>query len=158
MGGPGVQRSTKFVSYLKQFDYDPIVFTIKEDDILKMSVNIDNTLLDSIPKDIKIIRTNSGELFWLTKILNALKLYRLFWYFLFPFFWEKSVFWPFINFFKAKKIVNEEDIKIVYTSSAPYSSMLLGFFLQKKNKVKWVADLRDPYTDAYAWSFPSKLH
>jgi hypothetical protein len=30
--------------------------------------------------------------------------------------------------------------------------------LQKKTGVKWIADLRDPFTDAYAWLFPSKIH
>ena len=30
--------------------------------------------------------------------------------------------------------------------------------LKEKLGIKWVADLRDPFTDAYAWDFPSKFH
>jgi hypothetical protein len=36
--------------------------------------------------------------------------------------------------------------------------MLLGKMLKKRLGIKWVADLRDPFTDAYAWDFPSKFH
>jgi hypothetical protein len=158
MGGPGVQRSTKFVTHLNKFDYEPIVLTIKEEDINKMAVNVDDTLLNAIPQNTQIVRTKSRQLFTLTKILNKLKIYRIFWYLFFPVFWERSALWPFFTYFRAKQIIKKEKIKLVYTSSAPFSSMLLGFFLQKKGKIKWVADLRDPYTDAYAWSYPSKLH
>jgi glycosyltransferase involved in cell wall biosynthesis len=158
MAGPGVQRSTQFVRYLRDFNYDPIVFTIDVNSIKKIGSQMDDGLLQLLPKNLSIVRVGSAQSIKLINILTKLKLYRFFWFFLYPLFWERSALWPFIYFRKAKKIIKKENISIVYTSSAPYSSMLLGFFLQKKNKIKWVADLRDPYTDAYAWSFPSKIH
>ena len=87
-----------------------------------------------------------------------IKLYRLFWIFLYPLLWEWSLFWSLRNFKTAKKIIKEHQIDLVYTSSAPYSVLLLGNKLKRKLGVKWVADLRDPFTDAYAWQFPTKLH
>jgi hypothetical protein len=158
MGGPGVQRSTQFVRYLREFGYEPIVYTTSEESQKKTGCIMDNTLLKYIPKDTEIIRTNTCQPFNLIKFLTKIKLYRFFWYFFYPFFWERSALWPLMNYFKAYSILKKNNISLVYTSSAPYSSMLLGYLLQRKNKIKWVADLRDPFTDAYAWSFPSKIH
>lgn len=87
-----------------------------------------------------------------------MKIFRLLWYFLYPLFWEKSAFWPFQAYKKAKAIIIKENIKIVYTTSGPFSSLILGYLLKRKLNIHWVADLRDPYTDGYQWSFPSKLH
>jgi glycosyltransferase involved in cell wall biosynthesis len=69
-----------------------------------------------------------------------------------------SAIWPFSAYRKAEKIVIDNDIKIVYTSSAPFSSWILGFLLKKRLGIKWVADIRDPFTDGYMWLFPSYFH
>jgi hypothetical protein len=66
--------------------------------------------------------------------------------------------WPFASFVKAKKTIAKHSIKTVYTSSGPFSSLVLGYLLKKFSGVKWIADMRDPFTDAYAWNFPSRLH
>jgi plasmid maintenance system killer protein len=50
---------------------------------------------------------------------------------------------------KAKKIINSEAINIVFTSSPPHSLQLIGLRLKKYLKIKWVADFRDPWVDAF---------
>jgi hypothetical protein len=82
----------------------------------------------------------------------------LFWFLFYPFFWEKQALWPFTVYRQAASLIKAGNIETVYTSSGPFSSLLLGYLLKKRLKVNWVADMRDPFTDAYAWSFPSKLH
>lgn len=158
MGGPGVQRSTRFVQYLRDFNYDPLVLTIKEEDVIQMKSNFDPSLLNYLPKDIEIVRVSSSINFKLNRLLNQLRIYRLFWFFLYPLFWERSALWPYKTFKTAKKLIQENNIQLVYTSSGPFSSLLLGKKLKQKLNVQWVADMRDPYTDAYAWSYPSKWH
>jgi hypothetical protein len=158
MGGPGVQRSTRFVQYLRDFNYDPLVLTIKEEDVIQMKSNYDPSLLEYLPNDLKIVRVDSAQNFKLNRVLNKLRIYRLFWFFLYPMFWEKSAMWPYKSFKKAKQLVLENGIQLVYTSSGPFSSLLLGKKLKESLKIQWVADMRDPYTDAYAWSYPSKWH
>ena len=49
MGGAGVQRTTKFVKYLRDFGFEPIVVTKEH-----MGGLSDKTLLQDIPQDIKI--------------------------------------------------------------------------------------------------------
>mgnify|MGYP001174917625 CR=1 FL=1 len=90
--------------------------------------------------------------------LKKFKLYRLFWFFLYPIFWESSVLWSIFSYKRAKKTIFENNIKLVYTTSGPFSSMILGFLLKRNLKIKWVADLRDPLTESYFWDFPSKIH
>ncbi len=53
-GGTGVQRNLKFVKYLPQFHWQPFVLTIKSSYLLLK----DNNLLNEIPKEAKIYRTN----------------------------------------------------------------------------------------------------
>lgn len=53
LGGAGVQRSLKFVKYLRDFGYEPIILTVGEND---GKLPLDETLLAEIPKDITVIR------------------------------------------------------------------------------------------------------
>lgn len=50
---------------------------------------------------------------------------------------------------KALKIIDEHHIKLIITSTPPHSAQLIGRKLQKKRNIKWIADLRDPWTDIY---------
>jgi hypothetical protein len=158
MGGPGVQRSTRFVHHLREFGFEPVVLTINEEDIAASGSNIDSSLFDYIPPGTNIIRVPSAIPLKLNRFLNSIRLFRLFWVFLYPFFWERSAMWPFRTYKTAARIIRENSISTVYTSSGPFSSLILGHLLKKRLGVTWVADMRDPFTDAYAWSYPSKLH
>ncbi|MCC6818895.1 MAG: glycosyltransferase [Bacteroidia bacterium] len=158
MGGPGVHRSIQFAKNLKDFGYEPIVLTVLIDDIKKSGSTIDTSLLNALPNDLQIERVASGIPFNFINFLHKIKLYRLFWFLLYPFFWERQARWPRIAFERAKKLIQQHNIELIYTSSGPFSPLILGKLLKEKLNVKWVADLRDPYTDAYAWSYPSKFH
>ena len=157
-GGPGVHRSLNFVKYLRDYGYDPIVLTVNETDIKRSGYIYDDTLLKQIQSDITVIRTPSYEPIRLINFLMKMKIYRIPWFFCFPLFWERPARWPFKTYRVAAELITKNDIKIVYTSSSPYSALLLGKMLQKRFGIKWVADLRDPFTDGYGWQWPSKLH
>ena len=53
IGGSGVQRSLKFVKYLREFGYEPIVLTVGEND---GKLPLDEGQLQEIPKDISVVR------------------------------------------------------------------------------------------------------
>lgn len=158
MGGPGVQRSARFARHLGEFGYEPYIFTIRENDIIKSGAQTDESLMSGLPADLKIVRVPFAQPVSLINLLNKLRIYRFFWFFFYPFFWERMALWPFLSFNKAKEIIKQNHIKVVYSSSGPFSSLILARLLKRRLNVKWVADMRDPFTDAYAWSFPSRLH
>jgi glycosyltransferase involved in cell wall biosynthesis len=59
---------------------------------------------------------------------------------------------------KACHLIEENDIKHIITTSPPHSTQLIGLQLKKRfPEIKWMADLRDPWTDIYYYDlfYPS---
>ena len=139
MGGSGVQRSTKFVKYLWDFNYESIVFTRTIDN---MSLK-DETLLNDIPNETKIIRTKASEcsewqgVFRIPgKVLAKLSV---------P---DSAAVWAKKSRKRALQAIQDNKIGIIYSTSAPYSDHLLALYLKKKMpNLKWVADFRDEWTN-----------
>lgn len=140
MGGSGVQRSVKFVKHLNKFGYEPIVFTRQ---IGNMPLK-DETLLKDVPQGTKIIRTKAYEL---TELKGVLKLFGkvLGLKVLYP---DSSRLWEIFSRKKALEVVRKENIKIIYSTSAPYSDHLLALYIKKKMpQIKWIVDFRDEWTN-----------
>lgn len=53
---------------------------------------------------------------------------------------------------KAVELIRHFDIDTVVTTSPPHSTQLTGLKLKKALGIKWIADLRDPWTDIYYYS------
>jgi len=157
-GGAGVRRSIQFVQQLPNFGYQPIVVTVESKAIRELGKPSDWKGLENIPPNTKIIglpsRIHPNLIHWLQRI----KVYRLVWFFLYPLFWERGALWPLFERNRIAKIGIENNCKIIYTTSGPYFTILLGWWLKKKYGFRWVADIRDPLTESYAYSFPSKIH
>lgn len=140
MGGSGVQRTIKFVKYMMDFNWEPVVFTRK---ISKMTLK-DETLSKDIPSNVKIIRTNAYDLtefpslFGLFGKAIARKI-------LIP---DGERLWQNFSKEEAVKVIKEEKIDLIYTTSYPYSDHLLGLYLKKKfPNIPWVVDFRDEWTN-----------
>jgi len=67
IGGSGVQRSLKYVKYLRKHGYEPIVATVDQGH----NFAYDYKMLEEIPEGIKVYRSNSGETLWLRKIIET---------------------------------------------------------------------------------------
>lgn len=168
VGGPGVQRTLKFVKYLRNFGWEPIVITVD-----KTSISVkDKSLVKEIPKDVNVVRIddvkieeidncfinklinmyseviNNKELF--ERYMSALNTTEDF---------EKYMFIPEYQSVWALKIIESIDkyidmneIDLIYTTADPNADNFIGYFLKKKYEKLWVADFRDawtknPYTD-----------
>ncbi len=138
LGGPGVQRSVKFVKYLRDFGYEPVVFTRE----CRNEEVTDETLLSDVPEGVQVIRTRdymytnmSGVWKLPGKVLSRLMIpdYAAVW-------WKKVRK-------QAEKLVDQEKIDLIYSTSAPYSDHLLALHLKRRYPhLKWVADFRDEWT------------
>ncbi len=53
---------------------------------------------------------------------------------------------------KAVELIREHGIDTVVTTSPPHSTQLIGLKLKQKLGIRWIADLRDPWTDIYYYS------
>ena len=156
IGGGGIQRTMKFVKYLPDFNWEPIVLTVKDG----LWISKDDSLLNGLSNDLKIFRTNCFGLqsvfksSWNKKNntmqYNSMsdiikKFYRNILrivFFLLP---DFASGWFFYAARTGEKIINSNDIDIIYTTSPPFSEHFIGWILKKMTKKKWVADFRDSH-------------
>ncbi len=158
-GGPGVHRSLGFVRNLEKYGYKPEVLTVKMETFdSPTEYKKDMSLLSKIPVNINVHRTAALEPVKLKNILVRFKLFRLFWFFFFPIFWERQALWFISAIPKGLSVIKKSDVDVIYTSSGPFISILIGFLLRLFTGKTWVADLRDPMTLAYSWRWPSYFH
>ena len=151
LAGPGVHRSLNFVKNLRDFNYNPIIIKADEKKMNHDTIKIDHSLLTNLPKDLTIINTHPFNFDRTRNFLMKLKLFRIFWFIFYPLFWTTGALWPFLIFSKVKKEALTYKTEIVYTTSGPFNSWILGYLLKRKLKLKWVGDIRDPFTDGYMW-------
>jgi glycosyltransferase involved in cell wall biosynthesis len=161
-GGAGVQRMLKSVKYFPEFGIIPYVITVKEDQASYPS--IDESLSKDVPAEAKIFRTDTFEPFGIYSKLLGKKsiptgfsnesnpgLFQKFSRFIRGNFFIPDARRGWIKFAyeEAASIIERENIDTVFTTSPPHSAQLVGLKLKRKFGVKWIADLRDPWTDIY---------
>lgn len=166
-GGSGVQRWLKFVKYLPQFGWEPVVYTVKEGEFPV----IDESLIKEIPEGIKVIKQPIWEPFGIYKKLTGKKKSEQFGHgfageknekgitrlikdfaiwvrgnFFIP---DARKFWikPSVKFLRA--YLKENKIEYIITTGPPHSLHVIGLELKKSIPIKWIADFRDPWTGVY---------
>ena len=172
-GGPGVQRWLKFAKYLPEFGWEPIILTVDEN--YASYPQVDSSLLEQV-SDVEVHKTKSIEVL---NLYSSLKKNKQVPYGGFsnegnPSFIKKVSRFVRGNFFipdprkawnkhaykKAVEIIKENNIDVVVTTSPPHSTQLIGLKLKQNNLVKkWIADLRDPWTDIFYYDkfYPTKI-
>ncbi|MBO4370447.1 MAG: glycosyltransferase family 4 protein [Paludibacteraceae bacterium] len=173
-GGSGVQRWLKFVKYLPQFGYRPIVLTV--DPTTASYPQTDESLLKEIPQEAVVVRCKTHEIYGLYKRLTGEKqlpsggvpkpkkkslLHEISLFIRGNFFlpdprrgWNKTALK------QAKRLIAQYDIETVITTSPPHSTQLIGRQLKKAfPALRWIADFRDPWTDIFYYNelHPTRL-
>lgn len=165
-GGAGVQRWLKFVKYLPEFGIEPLVLTVDAGQAAYPVMDA------SLEKDIA-----TGTQVYRTPCTDYFKFYRLFsgkkdlptggissggksslkqkimgfvrGNLLLP---DPRRGWNSYAYAKAAELIRTHNIDTVVTTSPPHSTQLIGLKLKQKLGVRWVADLRDPWTDIYYYN------
>ena len=142
-GGAGVQRSLKFVKYLPELGWKPIVITTSDD---ASSVQ-DFSLLSDIPPNILVHRLPAFSIAKFQSQAAKLKLDKLVVFLNLilqipdaTIFWSRKIREPLV------KIIQREKPKVVYTTSGPYSAHLVGLWIKQRFQIPWFADFRDPWS------------
>lgn len=169
-GGAGVQRWLKFTKYLPEYGWEPIVLTV--DPEYAEYPAIDESLEKDIHPDVKVCKTKTLNYFRLgsggrpplkttvssdtgptVRVKNNLK-NRLARFIRGNFFIpDPRKGWNRFAVSRARELINEEGIKYVVTTSPPHSTQLIGLKLKSLfPAIKWIADLRDPWTDIYYYN------
>lgn len=155
-GGSGVQRWLNFTKYLKDFDVEPVVYTVSNPNYA-----IEDASLKS-PGGITVLRRPIWEPYNLASMFSGENAKQTSSGFLEK---PKSFKSRAINYIRAnyfipdarkywikpsvkylKKYLQQHNIDTIITSGPPHSLHLIGLKLKAELNIKWIADFRDPWT------------
>jgi len=161
-GGAGVQRWLKFVKYLREFGWEPIVYTAENPE----APATDTSLLKDIPANLTVIKTKIWEPYSLYKSFTGQKqgekvnagfisedkkpglLQKIsVWIrgnFFIP---DARKFWikPSIKFLTA--YLKENPVDVMVSTGPPHSMHRIALGVKKNLGIPWLADFRDPWTN-----------
>lgn len=165
-GGAGVQRWLKFAKYLPEFGWQPVILTV--DPEYASYPQRDESLLSEVNPECLVYTTKSFELYNLYKLISGKKevpyggfaneskeglLQKVSKFlrgnFLLP---DPRKGWNKYALKKAAELIMQYNIDTVLTTSPPHSTQLIGLKLKQKFNIRWIADLRDPWTDIYYYN------
>lgn len=126
-GGVGTFRVTKFVKYLKEFGWKPIVLTVHKDCYSK-AIWLDYDLEKDIPHDIHVYRTN----IWRSSYIN-----------------DEGIKWLPYLISNIISIIRKERPHLVYITGGPFFPLIIGPIIKFFFRLPYVIDLRDPWKLAH---------
>lgn len=157
-GGGGVQRWLKFVKYIRDFGWEPIIYTPENPDFELQ----DDSLYEDVPQGITVLKKAIWEPFGAYRMLlgkkavqkqgvvssssgslfNKLSIWIRGNYFI-P---DSRVFWVRSSVNYLAKYLKTNKIDALVTTGPPHSLHLIGLELKTRLGVKWLADFRDPWS------------
>ena len=161
-GGAGVQRWLKFVKYLREFGWEPIVYTAENGEYPVL----DESLFKDIPEGITILKQPIWEPYQLyKKVIGQKKDERVVsgflkekgkisWGHKLSLWLRGNVFIPDARRFWIRPSTNylsqwlkENPVDAIVSTGPPHSMHLIGINLHKKTGIPWLADFRDPWVN-----------
>lgn len=176
-GGPGVQRVLKFVQYLREFGWEPIVLTVEDGTFPAR----DESLLEEIPEGVRVIRTPIFEPYDLYRRftgrskddgvdVNTLRsgdesvslTDRISEFIRATFFIpDARIGWRRYAVREGLRVIKQENCRAIYSSSPPYTCSLIARDLKRETGLPWIAGFRDPWTGFLTtpdrWWLPSSV-
>lgn len=137
--GSGVNRVLRFKRYLKKYGYDVIVVAPDRD-----GIPIENTIQVKMPH---IVNKMCGA--FTTKPVSSSKtrskpeiLWKIFKLLSIP---DRQIYWIPYALKTILSILKKHKVSVVYTTSPPVSSHLVGLLLKLITKTPWIAEFRDTW-------------
>ncbi|MEW6685536.1 MAG: glycosyltransferase [Candidatus Edwardsbacteria bacterium] len=168
LGMSGIQRTLKFVKYLPEFDWHPLILTIRQ----TVYYAKDFSLFKEIPNSAEVYRTFSLEPLSLWSYLKSFlggqkglsvqsfattrQRFKVFndWLFI-P---DNKTGWLPFAFWSGLKLIKKGEIDVIYSTAPPYTSHLIGYLLKKCSGKPLVLDFRDLWTQRPLLSYPTLFH
>jgi glycosyltransferase involved in cell wall biosynthesis len=160
-GGGAVLRTLKYVKYLPEYGWRPVVLTVRPEDVFRSQRFRDPELLREVPDVVRIVRTPSLERWlrssraheqqvaegpprtlasvWRGKLTAFLKR----WYG----YQDVEALWVGAATRRARRILKRHAVDVIYTTSPPHPTHLVGLMLARRRRCPWVVDFRDGWVD-----------
>lgn len=161
MGGGGVQRWLKTVKYLREYNWEPIVFTTENGE----ANVVDESSAKQIPEGIETLRVPIWEPFGLYKKITGKKKDEKLvvgtvseqkrsltqklsvWVRGNVFIPDARKFWirPSVKYLT--KYLKENKVDAIVSTGPPHTTHLIAMGVAKRFNIPWLADFRDPWTN-----------
>lgn len=161
-GGAGVQRWVKFTKYLREFGWEPLIYTPENPEYPSEDLSFEK----DIPSDIQVIKTPIWEPYNLYRNIFGKKGQKInagfisedkksgwkeklsIWIrgnFLIP---DPRRFWVKPSVKYLTKFIEENNVDAIISTGPPHSMHLIALGIKKHfPKLTWLADFRDPWTN-----------
>ncbi|MCK9611479.1 MAG: glycosyltransferase family 4 protein [Bacteroidales bacterium] len=161
-GGAPINRILKFYQYLHDFGWEPIILTTEngdfpfEDESLQKEVRSNTKIYRSkglsLHKIFSSVSPKSKKNFLpygFTDASKSTRMDKLSRWVKYNFIPDTRFPWYFSTVSKAVKIIYEEKIDLIFSSSPPQTNHIIARKAAAKTGLPWVADFRDPWTDVF---------
>jgi len=162
-GGAGVQRWLKFVKYLRDFGWEPVIFTPENPE----APSTDDSLLKDVPDGIEIIKNKIWEPYSFYKKFTGKKSsekiqagfiaekenkFQLLedvavWLRGNLFIPDARKFWINPSVKLLTSYLKNSPVDLIVSTGPPHSTHLIALKLKKRLDIPWLADFRDPWTN-----------
>lgn len=160
-GGVAVQRVLKFSKYLRDFNWEPVIYTVSNGEFPE----IDYSLMSEIPDGVEVLKTKIWEPYSLYKIITGKKkrvgIHRneiksggkisvaesiSIWIRGNLFIPDTRFLWIKPSFSYLKKRVDKKNFQAIISTGPPHTNHLIAIKLSRFTGIPWLADFRDPWT------------
>ncbi len=161
MGLSGVQRTLKFVKYMKNYNWEPTVITTGN---VAYFAHDNSLLKESEEAGIRVIRTEGKDpnsvlaKFGTVKIPGEFvrKLFnRISQTFFIP---DNKKSWSKKAYTAGEKLLVAEKYDLIFVTGPPFSAFITASKLKKKFNLPLVVDYRDMWYDSYLAFYPTPVH
>ena len=161
MGLSGVQRTLKFVKYMKQYNWEPTVIStgsvgyFAHDESLYKELNeLNIRVFRTEGNDPNTLLSNYGTIKlpreWIRKTFN--KISQTF------FIPDNKISWSKQVYKLGSKLLSKESFDSIYVTIPPYSAFITAAKLKKKYNIPLFVDYRDMWYDSYLAFYPTPFH
>ncbi len=150
---PGANRTASFFRQLPKYGWQPTVITIPEDEYRYRHAEPSH-----LSESDGVVRVSSRELKNFEELARKLRIMRLFWFFLYPLFWEKPARWARPLLHQALALAKQQRFDAILTSSSPMVTAIVAKRLKEELGIPWIWDRRDPYSQDPNFVWPSYCH
>lgn len=160
-GGVAVQRWLKFSKYLRDFNWEPVIYTVSNGEFAE----VDNSLFSEIPENIKVLKHKIWEPYSVYKLFtgktiskrinrNTIQTGKSLSFSERISIWIRgNLFIPDTRFLWIKPSIaflrnelKKNKYEAIISTGPPHSNHLIALQLAKLTKLPWLADFRDPWT------------
>jgi glycosyltransferase involved in cell wall biosynthesis len=133
VGGPRSLRWMNLTKVLSEYGWKVDVLTAKPS---AHDSFYDESLIRELPPDVKVFRTFPGIYYSLTHLKKRTA----------RGFSKSTMEWLPFGLWKGYQLVKSQEYEAIVSSGLPFVGHLVGYFLERKSQIPWVADYGDPFT------------